>query len=217
MSVLVGLRRRGPGIGQDEPDLGAAAGESKPAPFLDASAWIGLGWAFLVAQLVGCGLLVQAGDLGGGAVLAAFAALTAIGLHWSARVPAFFALGFSIAAMGNAAGWVWGLYDRLWWLDAVLHFLTPFALVGGLLSAALRLRLIAFPNSRSTLILRCAAAGLLLGLAWEGLEALFLNLGFADTLTDLGLDVLGGAVAGWLVWRLPLQSGEADGSRPGLA
>ena len=159
-----------------------------------------------MAQIVGCGLLVQAGDLGGGAVLAGFAALTAIGLHWSARVPAFFALGFSIAAMGNAAGWVWNLYDRLWWLDAVLHFLTPFALVGGLLSAILRLRLLAFPNSIRTLVLQCGAVGLLLGLAWEGLEALFLDLGMADTLTDLGLDALGGATAGWLVWRLPLQT-----------
>jgi VanZ family protein len=51
-------------------------------------------------------------------------------------------------------------------------------------------------------IVIAALSGLFLGIVWEVLEALFLNLSWVDTLSDLVLDMVGAALGGWLAATL---------------
>ena len=167
----------------------------------DHPVWTRLGWALVGVQLFGCGLLALAHGSVGAPVLAMFAAISAAALHRSPPVPALLAFLFAAASVMNAAGWIWNLYDRHWWYDDVLHFLMPFALVGGLASAAMRVgwRTGAMPKLR--FMAATAAVGLAIGLAWEGLEAIFIVLTWPDTLLDLAYDTAGAAFAGCLAWR----------------
>ena len=166
-----------------------------------AALWLRLGWVLVAAQAMACGLLVEAQGWIGAPALALFAVVSAAGLRWSPPLPASFACLFAAASVINAAGWIWSLFDRFEWYDDILHVMTPFALVGALFVAALRLGWIRRPRTAVRAAALGAAAGLPIGLAWEGLEAIFAAFPLSDTLMDLAYDMAGAGLASWLVWR----------------
>lgn len=111
-----------------------------------------------------------------------------------------------LAAVANAAAYVFDLYDRLFWVDKALHFYTSFAIT--LVLAFLWRAQLVQPLRAHPLVLMLALAslGVALGVAWEVGEWLAdvfstrnVIKGKTDTIVDLILDGAGAAAAGWLV------------------
>jgi len=169
----------------------------------DARLWLHLGWVLVAVQASACVALVQVQGWSGAPALVLFALISAAGLRRSPPFPALFAFLFAAASTLNAAGWLWRLFDRYDWFDDILHLMTPFALVGGLQAAALRRGWLRRPQTAVRAAALGAAAGLPIGLAWEGLEAIFVRFPISDTLMDIAYDMAGAGLAGWLVWAAP--------------
>lgn len=176
--------------------FGGGAPTTDPLGWMDWTGWAAAGWAGVPLQALGVAAMAVQGRWDAVAVLSAFAlGATGVMLVRSAITP-FLAMLLVVAACGNAAGWVWDLYGRFWWFDDLLHLSTPFALVAALLIAAERLALAAIPSEWWRAALAGAGMAALIGLGWEAAEAIFLDLGWRDTLVDLTLDIAGGALAG---------------------
>lgn len=121
-----------------------------------------------------------------------------------------------IAAVANAAAYLFGLYHRFFWYDKALHLYTSFA-VTLMLAFLWREQLVRpLKSHRWTLVLALASLGLALGVLWEFAEWMADQLsgqntiqGKADTIYDLMLDALGAGLAGALAARGSRNSTEA--------
>lgn len=118
-------------------------------------------------------------------------------------------LGLIIALL-HVAAINFFLYWELWWADIVMHFL------GGFWVALLGFWLLAFFNrieefSKKQVLVVSIIFTLVIGLLWEIFEA-GAGLSFvgadrwADTITDLLFDIIGGLAAGLYIYkRYPKQ------------
>jgi hypothetical protein len=112
-----------------------------------------------------------------------------------------------LAIVVNAAAWALNWYGRLTWFDEVDHLSSALAVVSAIVYP-MRLKVIGESGFRGVdmpvgpWIVIAALSGLFLGIVWEVLEALFLNLSWVDTLSDLVLDMVGAALGGWLAATL---------------
>lgn len=98
------------------------------------------------------------------------------------------------------------LYDTVVWFDDWMHFMNT-----GLLAAAVILLTLHHTTPLVRVIERALAIGATAAIAWEIAEFFAFirfsperQLGYTDTLGDLGLGTLGSVVAGvtvWLLWR----------------
>lgn len=118
------------------------------------------------------------------------------------RIPSLISFLIVCAAILNAGGWAWNWFDQFVWFDEVVHTVTPFAIVSGIMYRLLTDGAISSAPGSGGFILKAALIGLGLGIAWEILEMLFLNLKVVDTLVDLLMDTIGAALGGWLVGQL---------------
>lgn len=164
----------------------------------------------LAAQVVALGVLIAeahwAGVTGVSLLMAASAGLFALARLHPPVVPDVAPAVVGLAGLAHAGGLVFGLYDPPNHYDAMMHFYTGFAATLAVGLAARALRLPGFRRSGRRVILACAATALAIGLAWEGMEALFQPLPLGDTLADLILDVVGGTLAGGLLSRRRLPA-----------
>ena len=108
----------------------------------------------------------------------------------------------------NAAGFLWKLFEPVVLYDEVAHFITPFTLV--LVLAEIIYRSGGdddFFNTPRRAVITGSVIGLLGATGWEGIEILMSLVGvpisntLQDSMFDIVLGVLGGAVGAWAADR----------------
>lgn len=173
------------------------------------AAWIGQ--ALLVIAIV---VVLMQGQWLAAATLAGFLVISYLFVAFERKLPTLFDLIFVIAALINAGGWAWDLYNQPGPYDEIAHFYTIFAItlaVGFLLYGEL---MESFATHRVLFIITIASLGIALGALWEVTEWLAdfatpkqIVSGLVDTITDIILDSGGAIVAAFLnLWGLNEQS-----------
>ena len=108
----------------------------------------------------------------------------------------------------NAAGFLWKLLEPILLYDEIAHFVTPFTLV--LILAEIVYRSGGdddFFNTPRRAVITGSVIGLLGATGWEGIEILMSLVGvpisntLQDSMFDIVLGVLGGAVGAWAADR----------------
>jgi hypothetical protein len=108
----------------------------------------------------------------------------------------------------NAAGFLWKLFEPVLFYDEVAHFITPFTLV--MILAEIIYRGGGddeFFNTPVRAIITGSVIGLLGAGGWEGVEVVMSLMGMSvsnalpDTIFDVFLGILGGAVGAWAADR----------------
>ena len=177
------------------------------------AAWIGQ--ALLVIAIIV--VLIQ-GQWLAAATLAGFLVISYLFVAFERKLPTLFDLIFVIAALINAGGWAWDLYNQPGPYDEIAHFYTIFAIplaVGFLLYGEL---MESFATHRVLFVITIASFGIALGALWEVTEWLAdfatpkqIVSGLVDTITDIILDSGGAIVAAFLnLWGLNEQSKATD-------
>ena len=135
-------------------------------------------------------------------VLAVFLAGSILVVAVRSDLPRFFEALFVLAALGNAAGYVWNLFDGTAWFDEVAHFYTGFAVTLAFGFLLYRELMRAFRSHRFMFVLTITAMGIAIGALWEIVEwsiEIFFNTEMIgtvqDTITDLMLDSAGAFLA----------------------
>jgi hypothetical protein len=144
------------------------------------------------------------------AALAGFLLISYLFVAFERKLPTLFDLIFVIAALINAGGWAWDLYNKPGPYDEIAHFYTIFAITlatGYMLYSEL---MESFFDHRVMFVLTIASLGIALGALWEVVEwsADFvipkqIVSGLFDTITDIILDSAGAILAALLnLWGL---------------
>jgi hypothetical protein len=123
-------------------------------------------------------------------------------------LPNIFDLIFMIAALINAGGWAWDLYNKPGPYDEIAHFFTIFAITLAFGFLLYRELMESFYERRWLFVLTIASLGIALGTLWEIIEWLAdfvvakqIVSGLFDTETDLILDGAGALLAALLNLR----------------
>lgn len=157
-------------------------------------AWIGVG------ILIGLVVLVARttswnGRLTSGTCLAIVAPL----VIRSSRVPSLFGFIFMVAAVASAAGWFWGLYERVWLFDEFIHVIATLALTLVVGFCGLYARVEGLKRQPFLLAISLVSFGVALGVAWELIEFYIMTLhppmNLPDTISDLVMDGVGAVLA----------------------
>lgn len=151
-------------------------------------------WAGVAVIALAMIFVAVRGDWVAVAILAAFLIGSVYFVAFENRLPAFFDMLFVIAAIINAAGWVWSLFDPVWGYDEIAHFYTSFAVT-------LSLGYLTFHGARAYFrehlvhfAIIITSFGVTLGAWWEVAEWLAL-LPLADIAGDLVADTFGALLA----------------------
>jgi VanZ family protein len=109
------------------------------------------------------------------------------------------------AALANAAGYAFTLWDRVAWFDEVIHGFTLFAITLPLGLAALGPVVNGTGDRALWAVLTIASMGLAVGALWEVAEWAYdqwaagnVILGKTDTIVDLIADSVGALLGAWL-------------------
>jgi hypothetical protein len=177
-----------------------------------------IAWGALVVLAVGVVVVAVQGNWWATGSLAGFLAISYAFVARERKLPELFDLIFVIAALINAGGWAWDLYNKPGPYDEIAHFFTIFAItlsLGYLLYDEL---MESFSAHRILFVLTIASLGIAIGATWEVIEwvADFFTpkqivSGLTDTITDIMLDG-GGALA--VAGR---HAAAAPGERPSAA
>jgi hypothetical protein len=163
-------------------------------------AWVlqGLLAAAIVAVLIQ-GKWLPALTLGG------FLLISFLFVKFEHTLPNVFDLLFMIAALINAGGWTWDLYNQPGPYDEIAHFFTVFAITLAFGFLLYRGLMESFYDHPILFVLTIASLGIALGTLWEITEWLAdfivpkqIVSGLFDTETDLILDSLGALLAALL-------------------
>jgi hypothetical protein len=185
---------------------------------------------YRIAAWVGQGLLAIAivvmlirGEWLAALTLGAFMLISYLFVAFERKLPTLFDLVFVFAALINAGGWTWNLYNQPGPYDEIAHFYTIFAITlasGYMLYSEL---MESFYDHRFLFVLTIASLGIALGALWEVAEWLAdfatprqIVSGLFDTITDIILDSGGAVLAALLnLWGLHERSraSESGGSR----
>jgi hypothetical protein len=130
------------------------------------------------------------------------------------KLPTLFDLIFIVAALINAGGWAWDLYNKPGPYDEISHFYTIFAITLATGYMLYDEMMESFFKRRWLFVLTIASLGIALGAIWEVVEWLVdfavpkqIVSGLADTITDIILDSAGAIVASLLnLWGLNERS-----------
>jgi hypothetical protein len=173
------------------------------------AAWFGQ--ALLVIAIV---VVLFKGQWFAAGSLAGFLLLSYLFVAFERKLPTLFDLIVVIAALINAGGWAWDLYNKPGPYDEIAHFYTIFAItlaVGFMLYDEL---MESFYTHRVLFVITIASLGIALGALWEVTEWLAdfvtpkqIVSGLFDTITDIILDSLGAIIAALLnLWGLHERS-----------
>jgi len=142
------------------------------------------------------------------AALAGFLVVSFLFVKLDHKLPSIFDLIFMIAALINAGGWAWDLYNQPGPYDEIAHFFTVFAITLAFGFLMYRELMESFYKRPLIFVLTIASLGLALGAVWETIEWLSdfvipkqIVSGLFDTETDLILDGLGALLAALLNLR----------------
>ena len=153
------------------------------------------------------------------ATLGGFLLVSFLFVKLERKLPTLFDLVFMIAALINAGGWAWDLYNQPGPYDEIAHFYTIFAITlatGYLLYSEL---MGSFRDHRVLFVITIASLGIAIGALWEVGEWLAdfvtpkqIVSGLFDTITDIMLDSAGAVLAALLnLWGLN-ELHRADGA-----
>lgn len=197
------MKRSGAPLGD-----GSALGARLNNKVYTTAAWFGI-----VLLIVALTVVALRGNWLNTLLLAAFLIASITFVLLEDRLPAVFNLLFVIAALLNAAGWVWELYGRISGYDEVTHFFTSFAVTLGLGYPVLRtLTIMGADRHRVFFFLVIASFGIALGALWEVFEWAVPDIAEPNPVVDLVMDTLGAATAS-AAWVFGLMSREAERER----
>lgn len=172
--------------------------------------WRGVAAGLAALQAVVAAALLVTAQRREAAVMLSFllpmVGLVALPVRLPAPHLALATLALAVSAAGSAFHWyvAWAPFD------ALVHFLNLLAMMAPSMHFLWRARLAGDRPGGTGFVGLAVLWGLLLGLSWEVLETLFLDLTLADTLSDLLLDAGGAALGGVLAGALI----RAGGIRP---
>jgi len=139
------------------------------------------------------------------AALAGFLLISFLFVKLDHKLPNVFDLIFMIAALINAGGWAWDLYNQPGPYDEIAHFFTMFAITLAFGFLLYRELMESFFNRRFMFVLTIASLGIAIGALWEVIEWLAdfvvpkqIVSGLFDTITDIMLDSAGAFLAALL-------------------
>lgn len=139
------------------------------------------------------------------AALAGFLVIAFLFVKLEQELPTIFDLIFMLAALINAGGWAWDLYNKPGLYDEIAHFFTSFAITLAFGFLLYRELMESFYNHRVMFVLTIASLGIAIGTLWEIIEWLAdfviakqIVSGLFDTVTDLILDSAGALLAALL-------------------
>lgn len=169
-----------------------------------------IAWGGVALLAIGLVVVVVQGNWLGVGFLAGFLIAAVAFLKLEDRLPTLFDLVFVSAALVNAAGCAWNLYNKPGIYDEVAHFYTIFAITLACGFALYRELMGSFAGHRVLFVITIASLGIALGAVWEIAEwsADFvlpqqIVSGLFDTVTDLILDSAGAVLAALLnLWGL---------------
>ena len=172
---------------------------------------------YRIAAYVGQGLLSVAviaaavqGKWQNAFALALFLAASLIFVVKDDRLPTLFDFLFVLAALLNAAGWVWGLFNAPGLYDEIVHGFTIFALTLAFGFLVYRPMLDIFRQHKLLYLLTIVSFGIAVGALWEIIEwsagqvlPIQVVPGLEDTIINLVMDSLGAVFAALLsLWAL---------------
>ncbi|AFZ14106.1 hypothetical protein Cri9333_3275 [Crinalium epipsammum PCC 9333] len=172
------------------------------------AAWVG---QFLLTIAV----IIEAtqGNWRGAIALAGFLIASVIFVLKDDRLPTLFDFLFVVAALLNAAGWVWDLFNTVKPYDEITHIYTPFAISLALSFLVYSPMLTIFRSHRILYVLTISSFGIAIGAIWEVMEwtaDIFVSMqvieSLDDTINDLIMDSIGAIAAAIIsVWALPQE------------
>lgn len=139
------------------------------------------------------------------AALTGFLIVSLAFMKFQRRLPTLFDMLFMVAALLNAGGWAWDLFNKPGLYDEVTHFYTMFAITLALGFLLFDRMFPAFNDHRVLLIVIIACLGISIGAWWEVVEwaaDFFVEKqivsGLDDSITDIILDSGGALLAGFV-------------------
>lgn len=172
--------------------------------------------------LLGIALVVvlSQGNFQGALTLTGFLAASVAFVVLARQLPNLFDLLFAIAALLNAAGWVWGFFYVPGPYDEIVHAFTTFSIALALSFLVYSSMLTTFRQHRLLYVLTIASFGIAIGALWEIFEWLIGVINdLDDTISDLMMDSIGSVTAAVLsLWALqeytpPHSAGEDKPTR----
>jgi len=153
------------------------------------------------------------------ATLGGFLLVSFLFVKLERKLPTLFDLVFMIAALINAGGWAWDLYNKPGPYDEIAHFFTMFAITLAFGFLLYRELMESFYKRRWLFVVTIASLGIAIGALWEVGEWLVdfvvpkqIVSGLFDTITDIMLDSAGAVLAALLnLWGLN-ELHRADGA-----
>jgi hypothetical protein len=142
------------------------------------------------------------------AALSGFLIVSFLFVKLERKLPSLFDLIFMVAALINAGGWAWDLYNKPGPYDEIAHFFTMFAITLAFGFLLYRELMESFYDHPLMFVLTIASLGIAIGALWEVVEWLadFVTpkqnvSGLFDTITDIILDSAGAVLAALLNLR----------------
>jgi hypothetical protein len=169
-----------------------------------------IAWAGVVLLALALVVVAIQANWIGTAFLAGFLVVSVAFLKLEERLPTLFDLVFVSAALLNAVGCAWNLYNKPGLYDEVAHFYSIFAITLAVGFALYRELMASYDGHRLLFVVTIASLGIALGALWEVAEwtaDFFVEMqivsGLFDTITDLILDSAGALCAALLnLWGL---------------
>lgn len=162
-------------------------------------------WRVLVAIAVALGLaltallLAQARWLGAGLMVAATLAAGAVP---ALRLPGALLALISGASVVNGASIAWDWYTAWRPFDEFAHLLNPVMLVAPSMIWLHRAGFVTAQPGGALFVVAATIYGLVLAAGWEVIETFFWAYPLSDTLSDVGLGMIGSALGGRLAGQL---------------
>lgn len=125
------------------------------------------------------------------------------------RLPGAFVAMIAVASVVNGASIAWNWYAAWPPFDEWAHLLNHVVLVAPSMIWLHRARFVTARAGSGPFVLAAAAYGLALALAWEVIESYIWVFPFWDTVSDIGLGVVGSALGGWWAGRAIRLAGSA--------
>lgn len=183
-----------------------AAAYAHSSTSVNSSTWRALAWFGVVLQAIAFIAVWWLEQWNGLWTIGGFFVLSLMFMLIRDRIPSLISFLIVCAALLNAGGWAWNWFNRFIWFDEFVHAFTPLALVSAIMYRLWTGSSINNEPGSGGFILKAALIGLGLGIAWEIVEATFLNLSLIDTLVDLLMDTIGAALGGWFAgWAIRNQ------------
>ncbi|WP_026736319.1 hypothetical protein [Fischerella sp. PCC 9605] len=142
--------------------------------------------------------------------LACFLVVSLVFVIKDDRLPTLFDFLFVVAALLNAAGWVWGLFYMPGPYDEIVHAYTTFAITLALSFLVYSSMLNIFRNHKLLYLVTIASFGIAIGALWEITEWSAGKIlptevigSLNDTMIDLVMDTVGAGLAAAIsLWAL---------------